>query len=150
MKVFLLDKELNNEKSNEFYLSKALIDSNKAVKYVSINNPSDSNKIYIISSLGIVCDNGTENATIAICDENIGENLKLSEKEINFGYGTKKPKVNHKELIVYNVEATEKEIIKFLNDKNIMILPGGSVIINFAQNVKVLEVNLNVKKEVIK
>lgn len=148
MKVFLLDKHLNGSyDKKDSYLSENLINNNEEIRYLSINNPVNSNKIYIMNSLDIQSNGGIKDLTLAISNENIGGFLGGLNKELVLNYGGTKNSSDRNELIVCNLDSKDYQLPHFMRNKNIMILPGGSVIINFKDNMELTKVSMIICEE---
>ena len=144
MKVFFVDTAFGSNKDG--LIKELSIEAYDNLNYLAINNPEDSNSIYIINSVQVKCNKSMKKAIVTISDENRYNIVSEKVNNLDIGCGFSKD-YEKNELIVFTCSFDELLHGSLLSDKTIMILPGGNISINFKEIFNKIEVILEIHKE---
>ncbi|AWZ49625.1 hypothetical protein C3495_12830 [Clostridiaceae bacterium 14S0207] len=150
MKVFLFSKENSEEKNKK--VNKLKLSGKSQIKSVTISNPKKSSSLYIIHGLKIRNKNNNVHSLkrIGLYGNNNNNDFKEQKKEEPNIYFNNMNQENHVDkLQLKEVKIRENNNIsnlELLDEQFVIILPGGSIAVEFNNELEELDGEISIEK----
>lgn len=149
MKVFLFGKDFKPKKEETF--DKIELREKYRIEELIINNPCNSNEIYIIHNMKIINNDyrihNELKKVIFFSSKDLKEKPYIREEKLNIYFNSKEKNKDIMELKELDLLTSKHDnVVEILKDDFVIILPGGSFGITFFKPLE--EVNCIIKFEV--
>lgn len=146
MKIFKFRKEKDYKAHDK--VIELNLDREKEFKYITITNPIDSNRLYIINN--IMLNNINKNNELCFYGYENNKNIENNNKH---GFLDIKSKIyegdNKDKLLLYKSKVNNNNNLSLLGEDYFIVLPGGTLSIEFSNYDKDLSVRLALEEEEI-
>ncbi|WP_291580101.1 hypothetical protein [Clostridium sp. UBA6640] len=146
MKIFKFRKDKNYKAQDK--VIELNLDKEKEFRYITITNPIDSNRLYIISN--IMLNNINKNNELYFYGYDSSKRLEGSSKQGALDIKSKIHEGDNKDkLLLYKSKINDHNNLSLLGEDYFIVLPGGTLSIEFSNYDKDLSVRVSVEEEEI-